>query len=89
VKVVFEGEHLDVAPGSVVAIGTFDGVHRGHQALLGQARHLAADARIPSVVAMFDRHPATVVRPEAAPGCSRRSTIVSSCWPNWTSTSAS
>ena len=51
----------------MVAVGTFDGVHVGHQALLRQARQLAVDAHLPSVVAVFDRHPASVVRPDAAP----------------------
>lgn len=51
----------------MVAVGTFDGVHRGHQALLAETRRLAADSRLASVVAVFDRHPASVVRPEAAP----------------------
>ncbi len=51
----------------MVAVGTFDGVHLGHQAVLRETRGLAAASGARSVVAIFDRHPATVVRPETAP----------------------
>lgn len=53
---------------SVVTIGAFDGVHRGHQALLRRARH-AADERNARVVAItFEPLPVQVFRPEAFPG---------------------
>lgn len=52
---------------SIVTIGNFDGVHRGHQVILGRVRR-EADARGTSAVALtFDPHPVSVVRPEAAP----------------------
>ena len=56
-------------PGSraVITIGAFDGVHLGHAAVVAQVRRLAADAGARSVVVTFDRHPASVVRPESAP----------------------
>ncbi|MEA2826306.1 MAG: riboflavin kinase / adenylyltransferase [Actinomycetota bacterium] len=53
--------------GSVVTIGSFDGVHLGHRAVLGELRRLADGAGAAATVVTFDRHPATVVRPEAAP----------------------
>ncbi len=53
--------------GAAVAIGAFDGVHVGHRALIDELRRLARELRCPSVVATFDRHPASVVRPESAP----------------------
>jgi riboflavin kinase/FMN adenylyltransferase len=53
--------------GAVVAVGTFDGVHRGHQSLLDVVRTTADEERCPAVVVTFDRHPASVVRPESAP----------------------
>jgi riboflavin kinase/FMN adenylyltransferase len=62
---------LDVAPWpgerAVVTIGAYDGVHLGHQAVIADVRQLAVGAKARSVVLTFDRHPATVVRPESAP----------------------
>jgi riboflavin kinase/FMN adenylyltransferase len=55
------------AEGSAVTIGVFDGVHLGHQLLLGEARRLAAELGARSTVVTFDKHPASVVRPESAP----------------------
>jgi riboflavin kinase/FMN adenylyltransferase len=52
---------------SVVTIGAYDGVHLGHLALLGEVRRRAAQLGAASAVVTFDRHPATVVRPESAP----------------------
>jgi len=52
---------------TVVTIGNFDGVHRGHLALVARAR-LAASTHGTSVVAVtFDPHPAAVLRPHAVP----------------------
>ncbi|MEI8403893.1 MAG: bifunctional riboflavin kinase/FAD synthetase [Actinomycetes bacterium] len=53
--------------GSIVTIGVYDGVHRGHQRTLGRVVSEAKAKGLRSVVATFDRHPAEVVRPEHAP----------------------
>jgi riboflavin kinase/FMN adenylyltransferase len=52
---------------SVVTIGAYDGVHRGHQAVIEQVRQQAEVLDARSVVVTFDRHPASIVRPESAP----------------------
>ena len=52
---------------SVITIGAYDGVHLGHQAVIAQVRERAAKVGAKSVVVTFDRHPASVVRPDAAP----------------------
>lgn len=51
----------------VVALGTFDGVHLGHQTLLKTAKAYAKDHGIPLRVYTFDRHPLDVIAPEQAP----------------------
>lgn len=51
----------------MITIGAFDGVHLGHTAVVAQVRRLAASLGARSVVVTFDRHPASVVRPESAP----------------------
>ena len=52
---------------SVITIGAYDGVHLGHQAVIEEVKQLAAQHACRSVVVTFDRHPASVVRPESAP----------------------
>jgi riboflavin kinase/FMN adenylyltransferase len=51
----------------VVTIGVFDGVHRGHQQIVGRAVERARDTRLPAVVLTFDPHPSEVVRPGSHP----------------------
>ena len=53
--------------GTVVTIGAYDGVHLGHQAVIAAVRSRAASGGMESAVVTFDRHPASVVRPESAP----------------------
>jgi riboflavin kinase/FMN adenylyltransferase len=58
----------ELPPGSVMSIGNFDGVHRGHLRIVEMARELRADregGRIALVT--FEPHPLTVLRPEKAP----------------------
>ncbi|MEV6552381.1 bifunctional riboflavin kinase/FAD synthetase [Streptomyces sp. NPDC051597] len=52
---------------SVVTIGSYDGVHRGHQVIIGRAVARARELGIPSVVVTFDPHPSEVVRPGSHP----------------------
>ena len=63
---------LDEVPGdlghTVVTIGNFDGVHRGHQQVIAHARRTADRLDLGTVVAVtFDPHPIAVLRPEHAP----------------------
>ena len=50
---------------SVVVIGVFDGVHKGHQAVLNRAKAIAGDEKI--IALTFDPHPVSVFSPESAP----------------------
>jgi riboflavin kinase/FMN adenylyltransferase len=66
---VIEDVSVPPFPGerTVVTIGAYDGVHVGHRAVIGEVRGRATREGCRSVVVTFDRHPASVVRPEAAP----------------------
>lgn len=55
------------ARGAVVTMGTFDGVHRGHQAVLAEVTRRAQANGSTSVLVTFDPHPLVVVNPAAAP----------------------
>ncbi|CUW93073.1 bifunctional riboflavin kinase/FAD synthetase [Rhizobium pusense] len=50
--------------GGVVAIGNFDGVHRGHRAVLDRALELAEARGVPALVLTFEPHPRSVFRPD-------------------------
>ncbi len=52
---------------SVVTIGVFDGMHRGHVQLVGQAVRRARELGVPGVLMTFDPHPSEVVRPGSHP----------------------
>ena len=52
---------------SVVALGTFDGIHLGHRAILGTAVARGRERRQPVVACTFDRHPMEVLNPARAP----------------------
>ncbi|WZO98927.1 riboflavin biosynthesis protein RibF [Isosphaeraceae bacterium EP7] len=56
-----------LARGAYLAIGNFDGVHRGHARLIGRLRALADAAGVPAVAVTFDPHPVALLRPESAP----------------------
>src|SRR5438034_4260670 len=61
----------EAAPGgwgrAVVTIGVFDGVHRGHQQIIGHTVKRARELGVQAVVVTFDPHPAEVVRPGSHP----------------------
>jgi riboflavin kinase/FMN adenylyltransferase len=50
--------------GGVAAIGNFDGVHRGHQAVLARALDEARRRDVPAIVLTFEPHPRSVIRPD-------------------------
>ncbi len=54
-------------PGTVVTVGSFDGVHLGHQAVLREITRRAEAAGRASVLVTFEPHPLEVVNPQAAP----------------------
>jgi riboflavin kinase/FMN adenylyltransferase len=65
----WQGLH-DVPDGwgrSVVTIGVFDGVHRGHQRVVGRAVEVAAELGLPVELITFDPHPDEVIRPGSHP----------------------
>ena len=51
----------------VLALGNFDGVHRGHRKILDRVRRVAGERGATAVVMTFDPHPPRVVRPDKAP----------------------
>ena len=51
----------------VVTIGIFDGVHQGHQRIIGRAVEIARDRGVPAVVLTFDPHPIEIIRPGSHP----------------------
>ena len=54
-------------PEAVICIGTFDGIHVGHQAVIREAIQTASKHELPAILVTFDRHPAVVLAPSRAP----------------------
>ncbi|HIC57024.1 MAG TPA: hypothetical protein EYO94_06450, partial [Acidobacteria bacterium] len=50
--------------GAVVALGNFDGVHRGHAAILDNVRRRAEKRGRRAVVVTFEPHPPKIIRPD-------------------------
>jgi riboflavin kinase/FMN adenylyltransferase len=50
-----------------VTIGAYDGVHIGHRLLIERVKRVAAEQDLATAVVTFDRHPASIVRPDSAP----------------------
>ena len=63
--------HCDNIPepyrGAVVAIGNFDGIHRGHQEIIGKAARLAQEFGCPHAILTFEPHPRSVFNPDCEP----------------------
>jgi riboflavin kinase/FMN adenylyltransferase len=57
----------DAVRGGVVALGNFDGVHLGHQAVIGKALSLAKSLGVPAGVMTFEPHPRSVFSPDQPP----------------------
>lgn len=57
----------DDTPRHAVSIGAYDGVHLGHRAVIDRTRREAQARHADLAVVTFDRHPASVVRPDSAP----------------------
>lgn len=57
----------EVLRGAVIALGNFDGFHRGHQAVVGEAVAWARAEGRPGIVATFDPHPVRLFKPDAPP----------------------
>lgn len=70
---VIDDFHQCVWPGepgavrSVITIGAYDGLHLGHRTVIDHVRTIAGNMSARSVIVTFDRHPASLVRPESAP----------------------
>ena len=64
-------DHRDPVPtplrGAVIALGNYDGFHRGHQAVAGEAIRWAQAEGRPSIIATFDPHPVRFFRPDVPP----------------------
>jgi riboflavin kinase/FMN adenylyltransferase len=61
------GGELERAEGTIVTVGTFDGVHRGHLDVLGRLVDRARLTGRPSLLVSFEPHPLEVLNPDAAP----------------------
>ena len=51
----------------VYALGTFDGIHRGHQRVIRKAVEEAASVNGVSIIITFEHHPLTILHPERVP----------------------
>jgi riboflavin kinase/FMN adenylyltransferase len=54
--------------GTAITVGTFDGVHRGHQHVIDRLRARAAALGVPTLVVTFEPHPLEIIQPGGAPG---------------------
>ena len=66
-QVLHDVADLEPGQGHAVTIGTYDGVHTGHQTVIAATRRLANERGLGTAVVTFHPHPASVLRPESAP----------------------
>lgn len=66
-KVYRDAQEPGPGPGHAVTIGTYDGVHIGHQTVIETTRQLAVERSLETAVVTFHPHPASILRPESAP----------------------
>ena len=66
-KTIFLNKRLEKGPGSVATIGVFDGVHLGHQLVIGKVLEQARQRGLVSTVITFDRSPREVLDPSFRP----------------------
>lgn len=64
-------DHREAVPdslrGAIIALGNFDGFHKGHQAVAGEAIRWAREEGRPAIVATFDPHPVRFFKPDIEP----------------------
>ena len=65
-EIIYGHERLDFKTGTVATIGTFDGVHLGHQRIINATVAAASSAGLPSLLLTFDVHPRQVLAPKEA-----------------------
>ena len=56
-----------VLDGSIITIGNFDGVHRGHSEIFRHLKQQSVERELPSVVVTFEPHPLKILAPQSAP----------------------
>src|SRR5687768_14575157 len=63
-QIISELSNPDLSHPTALTIGNFDGIHRGHQALLRELQEVAAQEGMQSAILTFDPHPLAVLRPD-------------------------
>lgn len=66
-RIVTDIQQIPEIAGGVVSIGNFDGVHRGHQAMLATLVRMARELQVPAVAMTFDPPPVALIAPGAVP----------------------
>ncbi len=63
-EIYFSLDNISSYKSSVLTIGSFDGLHRGHQEIVNRTIHMAKGKRVPSIVVTFDPHPRHILNHE-------------------------